>query len=131
MMKFGFTQWQKGFALIAMLALGSMIVPAQAQTYPTKTINMIVPFAAGGPTDTLGRNLALAMSKLLKQQVTIENVGGAGGNIGASRVAKATADGYTCCCTISAWPQVRRCTAPSITTLWAILNISVWCRMYQ
>ncbi|MEY4942825.1 MAG: hypothetical protein RL254_1006, partial [Planctomycetota bacterium] len=95
MMKLGFTQWQKGFALIAMLALGSMIVPAQAQTYPTKTINMIVPFAAGGPTDTLGRNLALAMSKLLKQQVTIENVGGAGGNIGASRVAKATADGYT------------------------------------
>ena len=94
MMRLGFIRWHKSFTLMAMLALGSMILPVQAKTYPTKTINMIVPFAAGGPTDTLGRNLALAMSKILKQQVTIENVGGAGGNIGASRVAKANPDGY-------------------------------------
>ena len=95
MISLGFIRWHKSITLMAMLALGSMILPAQAQTYPTKTINMIVPFAAGGPTDTLGRNLALAMSKILKQQVTIENVGGAGGNIGVARVAKASADGYT------------------------------------
>ena len=68
MMKLGFIRWQKSFTLMAMLALGSLILPAQSQTYPTKTINMIVPFAAGGPTDTLGRNLALAMSKILKSR---------------------------------------------------------------
>jgi tripartite-type tricarboxylate transporter receptor subunit TctC len=68
---------------------------APAQNYPTKVINMIVPFAAGGPTDTLGRNLAQAMAKPLKQTVIIENVGGAGGNIGVTRAAKASPDGYT------------------------------------
>ena len=63
--------------------------------YPTKPINMVVPFAAGGPTDTLGRNLGIAMGKPLKQTIVIENVGGAGGNIGVTRVAKAAPDGYT------------------------------------
>ena len=78
--------------------LGAALVLAQsalAQTYPTKVINMIVPFAAGGPTDTLGRNLAQALAKPLKQTVIIENVGGAGGNIGVTRAAKASPDGYT------------------------------------
>ena len=66
---------------------------AQAQ-YPTKPITMVVPFAAGGPTDTLGRTIAQAMTVDLKQTVIIENVGGAGGTIGVNRVAKASPDGY-------------------------------------
>ena len=55
---------------------------------------MVIPFAAGGPTDTLGRNLGVAWGKLLKQTVIVENVGGAGGNIGVTRVARAAPDGY-------------------------------------
>jgi putative tricarboxylic transport membrane protein len=77
-------------AVLAMLATG-----AQAQTYPTKPIMMVVPFSAGGPTDTLGRTVAQAMTVNLKQSVIIENVGGAGGTIGVNRVAKASPDGYT------------------------------------
>src|SRR5450830_1400270 len=77
-------------ALLALLATG-----AQAQSYPTKPITMVVPFSAGGPTDTLGRTIAQAMTTALKQTVIIENVGGAGGNIGVDRVAKARPDGYT------------------------------------
>ena len=76
--------------LLALLASG-----AQAQNYPTKTITMVVPFAAGGPTDTLGRTIAQAMTVLLKHTVIIENVGGAGGTIAVNRVAKASPDGYT------------------------------------
>ncbi|WP_242490079.1 tripartite tricarboxylate transporter substrate binding protein BugD [Noviherbaspirillum cavernae] len=69
---------------------------AHAQTpYPTKTITMIVPFAAGGPTDTVARLVAQSMGNTLKQQIIVENVGGAGGTIGAARVAKADPDGYT------------------------------------
>ena len=77
-------------ALLALLAGG-----AQAQNYPTKPITMVVPFSAGGPTDTLGRTIAQAMTTVLKQTVIIENVGGAGGTIGVNRVAKAAPDGYT------------------------------------
>jgi tripartite-type tricarboxylate transporter receptor subunit TctC len=66
-----------------------------AQEYPNKVITMIVPFAAGGPTDTVARLMAVPMSKTLKQQVIVENVLGAGGTIAANRVAKAAADGYT------------------------------------
>ena len=68
---------------------------ASAQAYPTKPITMIVPFAAGGPTDTVARTVAALMSKTLGQTVVVENVGGAGGNIGNEKVAKATPDGYT------------------------------------
>lgn len=75
-----------------MLAASSI---ASAQTYPTKPINMIVPFAAGGPTDTVARTVAALMSKSLGQTVVVENVGGAGGNIGNEKVAKAAPDGYT------------------------------------
>jgi tripartite-type tricarboxylate transporter receptor subunit TctC len=71
------------------------VLPVQAQDYPTKVITMIVPFAAGGPTDTVARLIGVPMSKMLKQQVIVENVGGAGGTIAANRVAKATPDGYT------------------------------------
>lgn len=79
----------------ACLALFGSAALAHAQTYPTKTITMIVPFAAGGPTDTVARLVAQSMGNKLKQQIIIENVGGAGGTIGAARVAKAAPDGYT------------------------------------
>ncbi len=66
-----------------------------AQEYPAKTITMVVPFAAGGPTDTVARLLGQAMGNALKQQIIVENVGGAGGTLGARRVAQAAPDGYT------------------------------------
>jgi tripartite-type tricarboxylate transporter receptor subunit TctC len=68
---------------------------ANAQKYPTKVITMVVPFAAGGPTDTVARLIAAPMGKTLNQQVIIENLGGAGGTIAGNRVAKAAPDGYT------------------------------------
>jgi len=84
----------KPFIIVAGLALFG-IAPLQAQEYPSKVITMIVPFTAGGPTDTVARLLSVPMTKALKQQVIVENVGGAGGTIAANRVAKATPDGYT------------------------------------
>ena len=71
------------------------VSPAGAQEYPNKVITMIVPFAAGGPTDTVARVLGVPMTKVLKQQVIVENVGGAGGTIAGNRVAHAARDGYT------------------------------------
>jgi tripartite-type tricarboxylate transporter receptor subunit TctC len=68
---------------------------ALAQAYPAKPITMILPFAAGGPTDVLGRVMAQRMSEILSQQVVVENVGGAGGMTGSKRVADAAPDGYT------------------------------------
>nr|WP_250157287.1 tripartite tricarboxylate transporter substrate-binding protein [Tianweitania aestuarii] len=68
---------------------------AQAQTFPDRNITVVVPFSAGGPTDTVTRLVAEAMSKDLGQQVLVENVGGAGGTLGAGRVADADPDGYT------------------------------------
>jgi len=80
--------------LATALALG-VVTGVQAQAYPTKPIQMIVPFTAGGPTDTVARSLAQAMSKHLGQQIVVENVGGAGGTVGAARVKNAQPDGYT------------------------------------
>jgi tripartite-type tricarboxylate transporter receptor subunit TctC len=77
-------------AALCLVAAGS----ATAQDYPNKPIVIVVPFAAGGPTDTLGRHLASVMSKSLKQQVLIDNTVGAGGTIGAAKVARAKPDGY-------------------------------------
>ena len=68
---------------------------ASAQNYPNRPITMIIPFAAGGPTDVLGRIVGARMSEVLGQQVVIENVGGAGGMTGSARVAQAKPDGYT------------------------------------
>jgi tripartite-type tricarboxylate transporter receptor subunit TctC len=68
---------------------------SDAQQYPTKVITLMVPFTAGGPTDTVARLLARAMGESLKQQVIVENVGGAGGTIAPARVAKSAPDGYT------------------------------------
>ena len=79
-------------------ALGLLLAfagAAMAQTYPTRPITMIIPFAAGGPTDMLGRVLAQRMSEILGQQVVVENIGGAGGMTGSKRVADAAPDGYT------------------------------------
>src|SRR5438270_6677442 len=67
---------------------------AAAQDYPTKPIIIVVPAAAGGPTDTLTRVLASAMGNAMKNQFIIENAGGAGGIIGISKAAKARPDGY-------------------------------------
>ena len=68
---------------------------ANAAEYPSKVITIIVPFSAGGPSDTVARLLAQTMSASLKTQVIVENVAGAGGTIGAARVATASPDGYT------------------------------------
>ena len=79
------------------LAAGAVLLAtsALAQGYPERQITMVVPFAAGGPTDTVGRLVAEKMSKELGQQIIVENVGGAGGTLGAQQVADAEADGYT------------------------------------
>ena len=82
------------------LAAGVAALPvasrtAMAQAYPSRSITMVVPFAAGGPVDTLARTLAERMRASLGQTVVIENVTGAGGSIGTGRVARAAPDGYT------------------------------------
>ena len=68
---------------------------ARAQDYPTKPITLIVPYAAGGPSDVIARLIGQTMSTTLGQQIIIENVAGAGGTTGAERVAKSTPDGYS------------------------------------
>jgi tripartite-type tricarboxylate transporter receptor subunit TctC len=82
---------------VAGIAAGAILTASAsfAQTYPDRQITMIVPFAAGGPTDTVGRLIAEKMSADLGQQVIVENVGGAGGTLGAGQAATAEADGYT------------------------------------
>jgi tripartite-type tricarboxylate transporter receptor subunit TctC len=80
------------------LAIGLLLFgmsPLGAQKYPDKVITIVVPFTAGGPTDTVARLTAQPMGIALKGQIIVENVGGAGGTIGANRVARATPDGYT------------------------------------
>src|SRR5262245_49258278 len=84
---------RRGVVAACMVALTAGA--AWAQSFPTRPITVVVPFAAGGPTDTVTRLVSEVMSKDLGQQVVVENVGGAGGTLGAARVAKAAADGYT------------------------------------
>jgi len=81
--------------LVIFAALTSTIGFVSAQDYPTRPLTIIVPAAAGGPTDTISRITAQGMSKILGQQITIENAGGAGGTIGTGRVVRAEPDGYT------------------------------------
>ena len=80
---------------IAVTVVLFVAAPVPAQEYPNKVITMIVPYTAGGPTDTVARLLSVPMTKMVKQTVVVENVDGAGGTIAANRVAKATPDGYT------------------------------------
>ena len=66
-----------------------------AQVFPEKQLTLIIPFPAGGPSDALGRAVAQAMAAHLKQPIVVENIGGASGTIGLTRMLKAPADGYT------------------------------------
>ena len=81
-----------GLCLISMMP---MALRVQAQAFPDRQITMIVPFAAGGSTDVVARIIAQKMSEDLRQQVIVQNVAGAGGNLGADNVARADPDGYT------------------------------------
>ncbi len=87
--------FHKALHVVAGLALAAVVAPAGAQDFPSKPLAIIVPFSAGGPTDTVARLIGQAMGNNLKQTVVIENYAGAGGTIGADRVAKAKNDGYT------------------------------------
>ena len=91
------------------LAVGVAALPAvshiaRAQTYPTRPITIVAPFAAGGPTDAIGRLLAQQMGSSLGQTVIVENVTGAGGTIGVARAARAV--------TRSAWAKTARTSSP-------------------
>jgi tripartite-type tricarboxylate transporter receptor subunit TctC len=80
------------FVLVALLAI--VAAPVKAETWPERPVTMVVPFAAGGPMDSVARILQSALGEALQQQVIIENVGGAGGMLGTVRVARSTPDGY-------------------------------------
>jgi tripartite-type tricarboxylate transporter receptor subunit TctC len=86
----------RGLTSLACLAVGfAMSSAVWAQSFPARPIVLVVPFAAGGPTDILARTLAQAMTRNLGQSVVVENTAGAGGTIAASRVARAASDGHT------------------------------------
>jgi len=80
---------------LAVLFTSGLFSSVHAESYPSKTITLVVPFSAGGPTDTVARLIAQPMSKTLGQTIIIENVGGAGGTIAAAKVARSAPDGYT------------------------------------
>lgn len=79
----------------AVVGLALAVTGAAAQDYPSRIVTLVVPFSAGGPSDAIARLLADSMSKTLKQQIIVENVTGAGGTLGAARLAKSEPDGYT------------------------------------
>jgi tripartite-type tricarboxylate transporter receptor subunit TctC len=81
--------------IVALCAALVFALGASAQEFPNRTLTIIVPFAAGGPTDTVARLIAQSMGKTLGQVIIVENAGGAGGTIGVEKVAKAKPDGYT------------------------------------
>jgi tripartite-type tricarboxylate transporter receptor subunit TctC len=83
------------FAALCALGLGLSVVSVNAQGFPDKSLTLIIPFPAGGPSDALGRAVAQAMATNLKQSVVVENIGGASGTIGLTKLLKAPADGYT------------------------------------
>jgi len=82
-------------ALASCVALGLPAASAAEDAFPSKLINFVVPYAAGGPTDAMARTLAVALRETLGQSVIVENKAGAGANIGAEHVARARPDGYT------------------------------------
>ena len=83
------------FGALTLGATTALAAPAMAQSFPNQTINMVIPFGAGGPTDIVGRMLAEAMGRDLGHPVVVQNVGGGGGTIGVQRVVSARNDGYT------------------------------------
>jgi tripartite-type tricarboxylate transporter receptor subunit TctC len=83
------------FTAPALAICVAMAAPALAQDYPNRPITVVVPYAAGGPVDTVARIAAARIGEILGQQMVIENVGGAGGMTGSARVSKAAPDGYT------------------------------------
>ena len=87
----------KRHAAIMLAVLAAGLANAHAQTYPSRQITMIVPFPAGGPTDSIARVLAERMRVTLGQTVIIENIGGAGGTLATNRVVRAPPDGYMIC----------------------------------
>lgn len=89
-----YCRWQFA-AYAAIVGLACLLAaPTRAETWPTRPVTMVVPFAAGGPMDVVARILQSTLSGALQQQVIIENVGGAGGMTGTAKVAKSTPDGY-------------------------------------
>ena len=90
--------------LLACLSMGSSIEAGHAEGYPERTIKIVVPFPAGGPTDVAARLVAQSLSSRLGHNIIVENQAGAGGRIGAKAVATATSDGYTLLHTSSAGP---------------------------
>jgi tripartite-type tricarboxylate transporter receptor subunit TctC len=86
----------RALAAIAAISFGAIsAIPAAAQDWPTRALTLVVPWAAGGGTDVMGRIMARRMSEILGQQVIVENVPGAGGMVGSARVVRAEPDGYT------------------------------------
>ena len=102
---------RKGFRHLAVAAslLVAGVVQAGAQSYPSKPITLLVPAAAGGPTDTVARLIAESMGRTLGQTILVENQGGAGGTLGMGRIAKTAPDGYT----IAVW-HIAHATAPAL-----------------
>ncbi len=98
-----------GVVLAAVLA--GTVAKAQDR-YPSEPVRIVVSFSAGGPTDTVARVMGARMGELLGQQFLVENKAGAGGNIGADLVAKASPDGYTLLmATVRPTPSIRDCTS--------------------
>jgi len=91
------SRWRLRMTTVVLAALSALAVatPAAAQEWPTRPVTVVVPFSAGGPIDLVTRLMSPRMSEVLGQQVVVENVGGAGGMVGANRVAKAEPDGYS------------------------------------
>jgi tripartite-type tricarboxylate transporter receptor subunit TctC len=85
----------RGQVTFAAIVLTLLARPAAAEDWPPRTVTMVVPYAAGGPNDTIARVLSARLAEILNTQIIIENVGGAGGMTGANRVAKAAPDGHT------------------------------------